>query len=213
MMRTLIIVLIALNVLYFVGVYLFSVAFNSPPPRSESGIPMINLLNEDKRSGGVAATVSASCFALGPFSVEKTAQLVKEKMDFEGIAVDLRARQTGRLLNYLVFLPQLASRQDAERVVADIKKHNIAYYEIIESGPYQNAIALGSFRDLDKARRHAEYIRYLGYDARYTEQKKPAVAYWLAYDEPTGRPRPVFDWVKAVDPNIKVQKLTEPCRF
>ena len=212
-MRTLIIVLIALNILYFVGVYLYSMAFNSPPARAESGVPMITLLSEGVEEGRVQATVSASCFALGPFTVEKTAQLVKNRMDVEGMAVDLRQQQTGRLLNYLVFLPQLPSRQEAEKVVADIRQHDIAYYEIISSGPYRNAIALGSFRDLDKARRHAEYIRYLGYDARYTEQKKPAVAYWLAYDEPTGRPRPVQTWVQAVDPNIKVQKLAEPCRF
>jgi hypothetical protein len=157
--------------------------------------------------------VDTQCFTVGPFSVEKTARLVADRLSDAGFAVNIRRQQTDQIQQYLVFLPQLKSREAAEKVVADIKTHNIKDYSIIASGPYKNAIALGVFSNLDKARRHAEYVRYLGYDARYTEQRQRAVVYWIGYDEPFGEPAPVLKWAKEVDPKVSVQKIPEACEF
>lgn len=218
-MRILIIALITLNVLYFVGVYLFSVAFDRPPPLKEPGIPTIKLLAMNSVGGSEGAPNESSiCFTVGPYSVEKTARLVAEKMSDEGFAVNIRKQQTDRIQKYLVFLPKLASRADAEKVVADIKSNQIKQrqikqYEIIDSGPYRNAIALGTFDNLDRARRHAEYVRFLGYDARYTEQRQRAYVYWIGYDEPFGKSAPVLEWSRGVDSKISVQKLPEACEF
>jgi len=137
-MRILIIALVTLNILYFVGVYLFSVAFDRPPPLKEPGIPTIKLL----------------------------------------------AMNAGE-----------------------------ASYAIIDSGPYKNAIALGTFSDLDKARRHTEYIRFLGYDAKHTEQQQRAIVFWVSYDDTFSEPTPVIAWSKAIDPNSVVQKISEACEY
>jgi len=217
-MRILILALITLNVLYFVGVYLFSVAFDRPPPLKEPGIPTITLLSMNANEQSDTGKTQGICFTVGPYSVEKTAQLVAEKISSAGFAVNIRRQQTDRIQKYLVFLPQLPSRSEAEQVIADIKqnqvkKQQIKQYEIIESGPYKNAIALGTFNNLDRARRHAEYVRFLGYDARYTAQRQRALVYWVGYDEPFGDAAPVLEWSKAVDPKASVQKLPETCEF
>lgn len=219
-MRILIIALITLNILYFVGVYLYSLAFDRPPPLKEPGIPTIKLLSMNA-SGGFADELSSErsiCFTVGPYSVEKTARLVADKIASAGLAVNIRSQQTSRIQKYLVFLPKQSSRAAAEQVVEDIKRNQvkqqqIKQYAIIESGPYENAIALGTFNDLDRARRHAEYVRFLGYDARYTEQRQRAQVYWISYDEPFGRAAPVLDWSRAIDPKVSVQKLPEACEF
>ena len=219
-MRILIIALITLNILYFVGVYLFSVAFDRPPPLKEPDIPTIKLLTMNSAGGAGSSSEGASdiCFTVGPYSVEKTARLVADKIANEGFAVKISRQQTDRIQKYLVFLPKLASREAAEKVVADIKQNQIKQkqikqYEIIKSGPYENAIALGTFDDLDRARRHAEYVRFLGYDARYTEQRHRAYVYWIGYDEPFGESVPVEAWSKQIDPKVSVQKLPEACEF
>jgi len=212
-MRILIVALLALNILYFVGVYLFGVVFNQPPPLKEPDTPTITLLSMSSaaHTNEQAQRSSNRCFSIGPYSVEKTARLVATKISDEGFTVNIRNKQTDRINNYLVFLPQLATRELAEKVVADIKQHQIKHYSIIESGPYKNAIALGTFSNLDKARRHAEYVRYLGYDARYTEQRQHAQVYWIGYSEPFGRSAPVLELSRAVDPKAVIQKIPEAC--
>jgi len=212
-MRILIVALLTLNILYFVGVYLFGVVFDQEPRLKEPGIPTITLLSMRSVGGSVPVddAKDAACYSIGPYSVEKTARLVANKISDEGFTVNIRRQQTDRVNQYLVFLPQQSSREQAEKVVADVKKNQISNYSIIETGPYKNAIALGMFSDLDKARRHAEYVRYLGYDAQYTEQRQHAYVYWVAYSQPFGRSAQALMLSQSVDSKAVVQKIPQTC--
>ncbi|MEZ5448462.1 MAG: hypothetical protein R3E89_05445 [Thiolinea sp.] len=60
--------------------------------------------------------------------------------------------------------------------------------------------------------RHAEYIRYLGYDARYTEQKAAREVFWLDYDEPFGSNTPVLLWSRSIDATSRVQLIPRACQ-
>lgn len=214
-MRILIIALVTLNVLYFIGVYLFSVAFDRPPPLKEPDIPTIKLLSMNA-SGGLGAAgnnTDGTCYTVGPYNIEKTARDMAEKISDAGLAVRIKRQQTDRIQKYLVFLPQLPTRAAAEKVVADIKQHKIDQYAIIDSGPYKNAIALGTFNNLDKARRHTEYVRFLGYDAKHTAQKQRATVYWVSFDDTFNNSSPVLAWSRAIDPKAIVQKIPETCEY
>lgn len=214
-MRILIIALITLNILYFVGVYLFSLAFDRPPPLKDPNIPTIQLMTMNA-SGGLGGSANNSndvCFTIGPYNIERTARLVADKISQAGLAVKVKRQQTDRIQQFLVFLPKLPTRAAAEKVVADIKQNKIKEYEIIESGPYKNAIALGTFNDLDKARRHTEYVRFLGYDAKHTEQKQRANVYWVSYDDPFSDSTPVLAWSRSIDSKAVVQKIPETCEY
>lgn len=214
-MRILIIALITLNVLYFVGVYLFSVAFDRPPPLKEPNIPTIKLMtmNASGGLGGADNNSNEVCFTVGPYNIERTARLMAERISQAGLAVKVKRQQTDRIQKYLVFLPQLPTRAAAEKVVADIKKNKIKEYAIIDSGPYKNAIALGTFNDLDKARRHTEYVRFLGYDAKHTAQKRRADVYWVSYDDAMSDSTPVLEWSRSIDPKAVIQKIPETCEY
>jgi len=214
-MRILIIALLTLNILYFVGVYLFSVVIDRPPLLKEPNIPTIKLLAVNAAGGvrGDSESSGETCFTVGPFDIESTARLVAERISQSGRSVKVKRQQTDRIQKYLVFLPRLPTRAAAEKVVADIKQNKIKEYAIIESGPYKNAIALGTFSDLGKARRHTEYIRFLGYDAKHTEQKQRAVVYWVGYDNSDNQPLPVLQWSRLIDPKAAVQKIPEACEY
>lgn len=215
MIRFLIIALVLLNIFYFIWAYTIGNTDYVLPPRTQQGVPALILIpsnNSYVYQSKDSKTVS-SCYTLGPYGSSKTARLVAKSINDFGLATEIRKQKTMQTLNYLVYLQAFASRDEAEKVVENMSKHDITNYKIIETGPYKNAISLGSFDDIDQARRHTEYVRFLGYDAKHTAQKKPKEVFWLNYDEPFGSNAPVLKWTKEVDPKVSVQKIPKACEY
>lgn len=212
LLHHLIIILISLNVFYFVWSYINRYTY-TPPPVSKEGVPSIKLLPVTGSDSQGTRRKFSNCYTFGPFSTKKAARYISRRINNYGLATAIKKHKTKQTLNFLVYLKPFASRQAAEEVVEAIKKEKIETYMIIDSGPYKNAIALGSFNDLDRASRHAEYVRYLGYDAKYTAQKKQKEVYWVEYDEPVGSNAPVLDWIKEIDIKTSVQKIPTACEF
>lgn len=211
--RKIVIALIVLNVLYFLWVLIFGKAGYTAPSALEEGIPSLTLLptrNTNTYQSGSSGRQS-SCYAFGPLNSEKTANIIARKVNGFGLATRVSSQETMQTLNFLVYLQPFASRQEAIKVIEEMSKHEIKEYKIVESGPYQNAIALGSFNNLNRARRHAEYVRFLGYDARYTTQKKRKEVYWVNYDEPFGTNAPIMRWITEIDPRTSAQKIPKAC--
>ena len=213
MIKNAIIGLLALNVFYFMWVLLVGPAGYTAPSQLEEGVPGITLLPKlsPKTYQSSSSSSQSSCYAFGPFDSKKSAQIVANKINGFGLWTDINKQQTMQTLNFLVYLQPFATRQEALKVIAEISKHEIKEYNIVESGPYKNAIALGSFNNLDKARRHSEYVRFLGYDARYTTQKKRKEVYWINFDEPFGTNVPVMRWAKEIDEKSSAQKIPKAC--
>jgi len=205
----LIILLLSLNVFYFVWSYINRYTY-TPPPATEEGIPSLTLLPE---SNYQSERSTSNCYTFGPFSTRKAARYISKRINNYGLATEIKKLSTKQTLNFLVYLQSLPSRKAAEEVIKDIKQQEIKNYTIIASGPYKNAIALGSFNDLDKARRHAEYIRFLGYDAKYTVQKKQKEVFWVEYDEPVSTQAPVLNWAEEIDIKANVLKIPRECEF
>ncbi len=215
MKQRLIFGLLALNVVYFIWASSMGDNGYQEPATTLEGVPGLAFLPVKKNQGLLSKDTAggSSCYTFGPFNNQKTARLVAKKITDYGLAASIHKQKTLIILNYMVYLKPLASREKAEKAIAQMDKYKIKEYSIVESGPYKNAIALGSFEDLDKARRHAEYVRFLGYDAKYTEQKKRKEVFWVDYDEPFGTNAPVLKWAKSVDPKISVQKIPKACKF
>jgi hypothetical protein len=214
-MKFLVVPLLITNILYFIWSSTLGSTTYTPPTATLEGTPSLVLLASSNtdiyRSKG--SKRQSSCYTFGPFNSRKTAEGITSKINKFGLATSIHHQQTMQTLNFFVYMNALASRKEAEKIVKDMSKHEIKDYSIVETGPYKNAIALGSFEDLGKARRHAEYVRYLGYDARYTAQKKPKRVFWINYDEPFGSNAPVMRWAKKVDSRAVVQKIPKTCDF
>lgn len=211
-MRLLIILLIIANIAYFAVEFLFGNAVYTPPAAIKSGISAIELLKNESDTKP-PLTQSTRCYTVGPYNSEKAMKLVSKKLNAFGLAFTIRRQKTKDTLNYLVYLVAQESRQEALKIIDDIKKFDIENYNLIESGPYTNAISFGFFDDLNKARRHSEYIRYLGYDARYTEQKAKREIFWLNYDEQPDKTAPVVAWSRAIDSSAMIQRIPRVCQF
>ncbi|RTZ67043.1 MAG: SPOR domain-containing protein [Aquificaceae bacterium] len=211
MTRLLIPLLLAANVIYFILAFLLGDATYTPPATIVKGIPAIELLNNKKSKD--EPTKNSRCYTLGPFNSEKATKMVARQLNDFGLSINIRRQKTMDTLNYLVYLPAQNTRQDALKIIDDLKKNDVKNYQLIESGPYENAISFGFFDDLNKARRHSEYIRYLGYDSRYTEQKAVQEIFWLDYDEQANVSAPVLQWSHTIDPSSIVQKIPRWCDF
>lgn len=215
MNKLFIIGLVLLNIVYLIWTLAVGDKSYVKPPLIIEGVASIQLLPslQSDLYKNKGSNRESSCYTLGPFNSEKSAKLVAKKISGFGLAVNRHKQKTMTTLNYMVYLKALPSREAAEEVIKNMSKFKIKEYSIVESGPYKNAIAVGSFEDIDKARRRAEYVRYLGYDAKYTEQKKRKEVYWLNYDEPFGNNAPVLKWVKSINPKASVQKIPKACEF
>jgi hypothetical protein len=182
-------------------------------PLLEPGINALTLLPEKpgERYSSSSSSISSSCYSVGPFNTLKAAQLVGKRVSDYGLETTIRSIKSMETLNYFIYIPPVESRQAAEILVADLAKNDVKDYYIVTDGPYTNAISLGFFSNLERAKRYAEYIRYLGYDARYSEQKTPLEVFWLDYDEPFGSNTPVVNWAGKIDPTSAVQKIPRTC--
>ena len=213
-MYPLLIALILLNIsLLAWNVVLSPDADYARPALTEPTIPTLELRQDVSNIAyqSVQGNTQSSCYTLGPYNSERAAQLVAGKVRGFGLAVTIRAMQSMETLNFLVYIPPQVDLPAAQQIANAIAKADVPDVVIINEGPYQNAIALGFFNNLNKAKRHAEYIRYLGYDAQYTEQQAPREVFWLDYDEPFGSNAPVQAWSAAIDATSEVQRIPRAC--
>ncbi len=212
-MFNVLVVFIGLNILYYLGALFWQPESLEDIPLIEKDVPALVVLAERPGSHyqGKSAPGQSSCFSVGPYLSESIAQMVAGKIRDFGLHVVVRTINGLQTLNYLVYIEPQNSKEMAEKIVNDLKGFEVKDYTIVESGPYKNAIALGSFKALVKAKRHTEYIRYLGYDARYTKQNMKQQVYWLDYDEPFGMGTPVQTWSKSIDSALEVQVIPRAC--
>lgn len=213
-MRNVFIVLVVLNGLFFGLNTFYERAKDEQFSLVVDGIPSLKILEslrDPSYSAGSNASGHSSCFTVGPYYSEKAAQLIAVDIRRFGLIATIRSMNSKETLNYLIYLPQQNNKTMAEEIVADLLENKVDNPRIVESGPYKNAITFGFYRDFEQAKRATEYIRYLGYDAKYTEQKVKRKVYWVDYDEPLGTDTPVLLWSKTVDPDVAVQIIPRSC--
>jgi hypothetical protein len=208
------IVLVFLNGLFFLWNWLYHVDEAAKISLIDEEIPSLNVL-ESLRAPNYSASSNSfghsSCFTAGPYYSEKAAQLVAGEIRRFGLVVTIRSINSKETLNYLIYIPQQVSKVVAQKIVSDLLENKVENPRIVENGPYKNAITFGFYRNFEQLKRSTEYIRYLGYDAKYTEQKVKRKVYWVDYDEPLGTGAPVLLWSKAIDPNVVVQIIPRKC--
>ncbi len=212
-MRNVIVALVALNALLLLAILFVNLNEGAPVPVTEAGIPTLTVLPDtpgNKYSADKAEGAS-SCFTIGPYYSEKAAQLVAGNIRSADLAVTIRSMNTRETLNYLVYIANIPSYEAAKKIAEDLKQQEVGEFSIIKEGPYKNTITLGFFKNLDRAKRKTEYIRYLGYDAKYNGQKVTRKVFWVDYDEPMGAETPALAWSQAIDPAAHVQVIPRNC--
>jgi hypothetical protein len=96
-----------------------------------------------------------------------------------------RTKVTGSA-SYWVFIPPMASKQEADNKAAELKKLGIPeFYVVQESGPNNRAISLGLFSSREAATAHLEMLRAKGVNsARIAERNVKPLSAWLEINGP-----------------------------
>lgn len=212
-MRNVIVALAVINVLLLLANLFVHVGNAKTQDLTIEGIPSLNILPEkpgEKYSADTALGTS-SCFTIGPYFSEKAAQLLAGNIRNFGLAVTIRSMNSKDTLNYLVYIANIDTLDQAKQITEDLKKQNVGKFDIVKKGPYKNTITFGFYKNIDKAKRKTEYVRYLGYDAKYSGQKVTRKVYWVDYDEPIGTATPVLTWSKSIDPSSNAQIIPRTC--
>lgn len=212
-MRKIVLTLVVLNILLVFLNVVKNVAYTNDYPLTEKDIPPLTVISENPKIGYSAhrATGASSCYTIGPYYSENTAHSLAGSIRKYGLEVTIRSMRTKETLNYLVYIPNIQSKQKAQGIVKDLWKHNVDNGKIVKNGPHKNTITLGFFKTLDKAKRQTEYVRYLGYDARYSGRKIVKRVYWIDYDEPLGTGTPVLMWSDELSPDANPQIIPRTC--
>lgn len=182
-------------------------------PLTDPNIAQLVLLPDlpDDLYSGKSSTLASSCYSLGPFNSQRAAQLVGDRIRNYGLAFDIRPISSMETLRYLVYVPPLSNESEAESVANDLRGHHIKNISVITEGPYKNAISIGFYSNINRAKRETEQVRYLGYDAQHSEEKTPLEVYWIDFDEPLGSNTPVITWSRSIDPTSAIQRIPRSC--
>lgn len=212
-MRKILITLAVLNVFLVFMNLLKNVAYTDDYPLTEDNIAPLKVISETPRLGYSAhrASGASSCYTIGPYYTENTAHTLAGSIRKYGLEVTIRSMRTKETLNYLVYIPNIESQNKADSIVKDLWKHNVDNGKVVMKGQHKNTVTLGFFKTLDKAKRQTEYVRYLGYDARYSGRKIVKRVYWIDYDEPLGTGTPVMTWSNDLDPDANPQIIPRTC--
>jgi hypothetical protein len=117
------------------------------------------------------APLAGNCLQLGDFEGEAIAR-ARSRLDAVAPGARLTVRTVAVPGWYLVFLPPLKTRADAERQIAELRQRGLSDIALIgEGSSLRNGVALGSFRDPQlAARRRAEVEAAGAKGARVSER-------------------------------------------
>jgi len=179
----------------------------------ETGVPALILIADVPSDlyRDTNTKLNSSCYSLGPFNSQKSAQKVGKRIRDYGLAFEMRAIRSLETLRYLVYIPPLESLAEAKLTKLDLIKNGIREINIITEGRYKNAISIGFYSNLTQASRETQHVRYLGYDARQSEEKSPLEVFWINYDEPFGSNTPVMMWSHTIAPTAAIQRIPRSC--
>lgn len=123
------------------------------------------------RPAGEATAAGPFCLELGDFD-EATVTRVQSRLAALSLGERLRTRSMAAPGWFVVHLPPLPTRADAERIAQELRGRGIRDLTVMgQSSAMPNAIVLGSFRDAELAQRHQAELSRRGVGPLQTTQR------------------------------------------
>jgi hypothetical protein len=112
-----------------------------------------------------------ACVELGDFDDASLAR-IQSRLAALALGDRLRAKRASAAGWFIVYLPPLATRAEAERVAQELRGRGIRDLVVMgPNAPMPNAIVLGSFRDPELAQRHQADLARRGVVGAQTSQR------------------------------------------
>lgn len=201
MLRSLILLLLCMNLGVAAWWGLHSPAPARVLPPSEPGVSSLTLLSESERRTQPAAPAAelaaapeqigatTACQSIGPFATPADLRRAMNTLTPRVTRIQFREVAATALRDYRVFLPAAASREAALKTARDLAARGVSDYYVVTAGDQQNTVSLGLFRDLANARARHDEIVAMGYDATVEARTVQAPQWWVDIAADAG-----FDW-------------------
>ena len=148
-----------------------------------AGVPRLQLLREAPRPLPVRppapVATAAQCFSFGPYATPAALRRAHARVQPQALRVQVREEAVGTAEGWRVFLPPMASAQDAQATAARIAAAGLTDVFVIPAGADANGIALGRFRGEDAARRRQAALQAAGFAAQVAPLGAAATRGWL----------------------------------
>ncbi|MGV8944622.1 SPOR domain-containing protein [Thermomonas sp.] len=119
------------------------------------------------------------CLSFGPFADAAARDLVRPRLQALAqklVARDAKARSAR---GWRVYMPPLASRDEAQALIENIKATGISDWYIVATGSEANSIALGRYGSEESARRRLSQLAGKGFSARAEPLGDTPPQWWL----------------------------------
>ncbi len=149
------------------------------------------------------------CYTIGFVADQNKAKEVMSELMQLGIKVNQRITQMPVLIGYRVYIPPLASVEEAREMLQKLKRQGIKDSVIIRQGEYENGISLGVFSKKDGAKRHQDAMAKKGFSAKMVERYRDGEQYWFDTYSADKVDSLLGEWARISDkyPEIKKQPL------
>jgi len=154
---------------------------------------------------GKEARQVSSCQTVGPLLEKDDATMLAAQLAAQGYASHMRTGEVRNPSGYWVYMPAMPAAE-AHRIVAELDAHGLSDYYIGK----QNYISLGIFSRKDKAQRHLDEIRKLGFDAVLDRRYRTRDVYWLDVEQGAMPLLASEAWaqIQKQHPDIRVQRVS-----
>jgi len=131
-------------------------------------------------SAPTSARRSYRCLALGPFANQVDLRAARTAIAPRTVRSRQRQEQTSESHGWRVFLPALATREQALAQARRLDAKGIKdYFVVTAQGDLQNSVALGLFHDPANARKRRDEVIAAGFPARMSERTETTPVWWL----------------------------------
>lgn len=204
-MRTLSLLLILCNALFFVWAQLIDVNINpldrTPVSRSNPP-PRIVLAREVSKAPEPVAAVeppaptqaptpttsdpsgsaSVGCTSVGPFANLSEASQAQAALSAAGFSPRQRLEQGELWVGYWVSVQNLPNRDAAEEALQRLIDSGITDVYLMPGTDPANVISLGVFSDFQRAQRRVQEAQALGLQPQIDDRKRAGSVYWIDVD-------------------------------
>jgi hypothetical protein len=160
--------------------------------------------------GKTKVAVSGGCYTLGPFrDLDKLRAVTRGISKYITDDASFRSHEEKEQSMFWVYLEPAGDYNKAKELAAKLKKKKVKDYFIIKSGPKNNGVSLGHYRDKNRAYAHAKHITELGFEPQVEAIFKTYTIYWLDYEVTSGGTIPESVLNKHL--NTRINRLVRDC--
>jgi hypothetical protein len=153
----------------------------SPPPADALGAAVGDL----PRAEVFAATPPASaapasrCTSVGPFRELSQAAIAAASLRNAGYQPLQRVGEGDVWIGYWVYLPAIATEQEANELLAKVRAAGIPDSYVIPNSDAGHLLSLGVFSEISGVGRRRDEVRALGFEPQVVDRTRRATVYWV----------------------------------